>query len=288
MPTSSIEELTRYGPEPAPPVRSTLSAPIFVGGAGRSGSTLLRVILDSHSRISCGPELKVLPSVVTLWEEFRTKYAPFLAEARMGGDDVDRLFRGLVVDILEPLRKACGKARVAEKTPTNVFYFPHLHRIFPDATFLHMLRDGRDVVASLLTMNWKTLDGQPVAWTRDAREAARYWAAAVGAAREFAQRTASHSRYREVRYEDLVDAPEQTLRGLFTYLGEPWEPGVLRYYDKQRALGGESSAEAVTRPMHRTSVGRWQTQLTIADRAAVKEEIGPLLMELRYCRDLDW
>jgi hypothetical protein len=272
----------------AVPAPSAARAPIFVGGAGRSGTTLLRVILDSHSSIACGPELKVIPSVAYLWAQFQTKYAPFLAEARMNAEDVDRIFRGFIGDLLEPLRRHERKARVAEKSPNNVFYFSHLHRIFPDATFLHMLRDGRDVVASLLTMDWKTPDGHPVGYTREPRLAARYWADAVIAARSFAHQTQGRSRYREIRYEELVAAPEACLRPLFAYLEEPWEPGVLAYYERQRALGDESSAESVTRPMHRMSVGRWQTQLTLADRAAVKDEIGALLIELRYCDNLDW
>ena len=262
--------------------------PIFIGGAGRSGTTLLRVILDSHSRIACGPELKVLPSVAYLWAEFQTKYAPFLAESRMDAGDIDRVFRSFIVGLLEPLRRHEGKARVAEKTPNNVFFFAHLHRIFPEATFLHMLRDGRDVVASLLTMDWTTPEGTPIDYTRDARLAARYWAKAILSAREFARVTAGRSRYREVRYEDLVERPEKVLRALFAYLEEPFEPEVLACSSASALFGDESSAEAVTRPMHRTSVGRWQTQLTGAERAAVKDEIGELLLSLRYCDNLDW
>ncbi len=159
--------------------------PIFIGGAGRSGTTLLRVVLDSHSRIACGPELKVIPSVASLWADFHALGA-VLADSRVQGDDIDRVFGRLIVDLLEPLRRGAGKPRVAEKSPNNVFFFPHLHRMFPDASFLHMLRDGRDVVASLLTMRWRTTDGAPVDYTRDARLAARYWAHAVRAGRAFA------------------------------------------------------------------------------------------------------
>jgi len=263
-------------------------SPIFIGGAGRSGTTLLRVILDSHSRIACGPELKVIPCVADLWAEFRTKYAPFLAESRMGESEVDEIFRGFIVNLLEPLRRYEGKARVAEKSPNNVFYFTHLHRIFPDARFLHMLRDGRDVVASLLTMRWTTPEGAPVDYTRDARLAARYWARAVRAGREFAQETAGASHYREIRYEELVTRPESYLRALFAYLEEAWEPAVMRYHEHPRALGGESSAEQVTRAIHGDSMGRWQRELTRDERAAVKDEIGALLIELGYCTDLDW
>ncbi len=262
--------------------------PIFIGGAGRSGTTLLRVILDSHSRIACGPELKVLPSIAHLWTELQTTYAPFLAQSRVDPARIDHAFRALIEDLLAPLGRHEGKARVAEKTPNNIFFFPHLHRIFPDATFLHMVRDGRDVVASLLTMDWTTPDGTPIDYTRDVRLASRYWARAIVAGRAFLAMSAGTSRYREVRYEDLVDRPEACLRALFAWMGEPWEPAVLSYYERQRELGDESSADAVTRPMHRASVGRWRSQLTAAERAAVKDEIGPLLRELRYCDDLDW
>ena len=59
-------------------------SPIFIGGAGRSGTTLLRVILDSHSHIACGPEIKVLPTIAGLWADFQTKYAAFLSQSRIG------------------------------------------------------------------------------------------------------------------------------------------------------------------------------------------------------------
>jgi hypothetical protein len=262
--------------------------PIFIGGAGRSGTTLLRVVLDSHSRIACGPELKVIPSIACLWADFHTKWAPYLADSRVQGDDIDQVFGRLIVSLLEPLRRSAGKPRVAEKSPNNVFFFPHLHRMFPDAAFLHMLRDGRDVVASLLTMNWRTPDGTPIDYTRDARLAARYWARAVSAGREFARMTAGSSHYREVRYEDLLDDPQAYLRALFDFLGEPWEPAVLAYHTVPRTLGDESSAAQVAQPLNRASAGRWQRELAPADRQAVKEEIGDLLIELGYARDHDW
>src|SRR4030095_1239455 len=93
----------------AAPVQAAARAPIFIGGARRSRATLLRVILDSHSSIACGPEMKVIPSVAYLWAQFQTKYAPFLAQAQMGAEDVDRLFRGFINNLLEPTRRHEGK-----------------------------------------------------------------------------------------------------------------------------------------------------------------------------------
>jgi protein-tyrosine sulfotransferase len=264
------------------------SPPIFVGGAGRSGTTLLRVMLDSHSRISCGPELKVLPSVASLWVDLRTRWASTLADSHVRDADVDRAFGRLITSLLEPQRQATGKVRVAEKSPNNVFVFGHLHRMFPDAAFVHMVRDGRDVVASLLSMDWTTTDGTPIAYTRDARLAARYWASAVNAARAFAQSATDPVHFHEMRYEDLVTDPEDTLRALFAFLGEPWEPAVLAYHEVPHDLGHESSAAQVVHPITPTSAGRWQRELSAPDRQAVKEEIGDLLLQLGYARDYAW
>ena len=262
--------------------------PIFIGGAGRSGTTLLRVMLDSHSRIACGPELKVLPSVARLWAELHGRWPEVLADSHVQEADVDQAFAALVAGLLEPQRRASGKARIAEKTPNNVFVFGQLHRMFPDAAFVHVLRDGRDVVASLLTMDWTTTDGTPIDYTRDARLAARYWAQAVMAARTFARATAGNARFAEVRYEALVTDPERTLRALLAFLDEDWEPAVLDYHARAHDLGRESSAGQVMQPISQAPAGRWRRELSAADRQAVKQEVGGLLIELGYAADDGW
>jgi hypothetical protein len=68
-----------------------LPPPIFVGGAGRSGTTLVRVILDSHPNIVCGPELKLTPLIGQLWHQFMTVHAPVLQEYLLEPDDVNEL-----------------------------------------------------------------------------------------------------------------------------------------------------------------------------------------------------
>lgn len=265
-----------------------VAPPIFVGGAGRSGTTLLRVILDSHSRIACGPEMKVLPQVAQLWVDLRTTYGPHLAGSSVQAADVDRSVRALIAGLLGAARRQSGKPRIAEKSPNNVFVFRHLHAMFPHAAYVHVLRDGRDVVASLLSMDWRTLDGKRVDYTTDAHAAARYWVSAIRSARAFADATHGRSRYHELRYEALIAEPEPVLRTLFEFLGEPWEPGVLDYHRHEHALGVESSTEAVKRPIYRSATGRWQRDLTPAQRDAVKREAGATLVELGYCANLDW
>lgn len=266
-----------------------VNSPIFVGGAGRSGTTLIRVILDSHPNIACGPELKVTPMIAELWHGFQTAHMPPLKEYLLTPGDINRIFEQMILSLLEKYRAQSGKSRVAEKSPNNVFFFQHLRHIFPDSPMVHVIRDGRDVVCSLLTMNWidpKT--GEPIDYTRDPRKAARYWASAVKTGRKAAGNGSAEPLYMELRYEDIVARPEPTLRGLFSFLDEPWDPAVLDFHSRQRNLAGESSAEQVSRPLYGGSIGRWKENLDPAARQAVKEAAGDLLIELGYAADNDW
>lgn len=266
-----------------------LPAPIFVGGAGRSGTTLLRVILDSHKHIACGPELKVTPSICGLWYEFQTGFLPALAEYGHSRQDINRVVGELITSLLAKFRASTGKPRSAEKSPNNVFYFEHLHAIFPDSPLVHVLRDGRDVVCSLLTMNWvDSRTGAPIDYTRDARKAAEYWVSAVRAGRHAGRRIGA-KHYYELKYEDVVSRPETTLRSLFAFLGEPWDDAVLRFHETtSRSLANESSAEQVSKPLYTTASGRWAQDLKAADKAAVKAAAGDLLIDLGYAADKEW
>lgn len=269
---------------------SKIPSPIFVGGASRSGTTLVRVILDSHPRIACGPELKVTPLVCRMWQDFQSVLFPALRHHHLTQDDLANSFRRLLESFLEKDSALAGKPRVAEKSPDNVFYFAHLHRLFPDSPLIHVIRDGRDVVCSLLRMNWVNLKtGQPAEHTRDARSAAAYWVRAVQSGRAAARTHPSLTRrYFEFRYERLVARPEEMLRSLFAFLEEPWDPEVLRFHERQRDLAGESSASQVSKAINARSIARWKTDLGAKDKIAVKEIAGPLLVELGYAANDDW
>lgn len=264
-------------------------SPIFLGGAGRSGTTLLRVILDSHPNIACGPELKVTPSVCGLWFDFQTGFHPALVEYGFTRDDVNRVVGAFLETLLASYRARSGKPRSAEKSPNNVFYFEHLHTIFPESPLVHVVRDGRDVVCSLLTMNWiDSRTGAPIDYTRDARKAAAYWVSAVRAGRQAGMKIGPR-RYRELKYEDVVRRPERTLRSLFEFLGEAWDDSVLRFHERtSRSLANESSAEQVSKPLYDTAVGRWLADLKPVDKEAVKAVAGDWLIELGYAHDRNW
>lgn len=262
--------------------------PIFIGGAGRSGTTLLRVILDAHPHIACGPELKMLSPLAKQAREMETHFGPVLREWLLEPADVLRLHADFMSGLMEKYRLHTGKRRVAEKTPGNVLGFPDLHRVFPNSPLIHIIRDGRDVVCSLLTMNWVEPDGRPAEFTRDVRKAAEYWVEWVQAGRGVGRNPALSRQYHELRYEQLVREPEAALRPLFAFLHEPWDPRVLRFHEVDRNLGRESSAAQVTQPIYHTALGRWRRDLSPTQQAVVKEVAGPLLGELGYTPDENW
>ena len=263
-------------------------APIFIGGAGRSGTTLVRVILDAHPNIACGPELKMLWMIAQQAKEMEQTFGPVLRDWYVEPEDIRRLYGAFITGLMEQYRTRAGKPRVAEKTPGNVLAFLDLHRLFPDSPLIHIIRDGRDVISSLLTMNWTEPDGSPSPFTRDVRKAAEYWVTGVQAGRTAGADPEVGRRYYEVRYEELVADPEQVLPPLFAFLDEPWDPRVLRFHESDRTLGRESSAAQVTQPIYRTALGRWQRELSPSQLVHVREVAGPLLLELGYAADLNW
>lgn len=255
-------------------------APIFIGGAGRSGTTLLRVILDSHPAISCGPELKVIPLVADLWARFQGELFPTLAAHHLTQPRIAEIFATMVRSLLAEGRRVSGKPRIAEKSPDNVFYFRHLACLFPESPLVHVVRDGRDVVSSLLRQEWvdpATRKRDPR--TTDARIAAQYWVTAIQTGRLAAE---ASRHYVEVRYEDLVTDPEPTLRQLLFAIGEPFDPSVLEHDRQSHDLAHESSSEQVRAPIHSRPIGAWRERLTPEQQIVVLDVAGPTLEALGY------
>jgi hypothetical protein len=258
--------------------------PIFLGGAGRSGTTLLRIMLDAHPRICCGPELKVLPSIAEWYQTMTRTYAPVMQSYGTTPADLRLRFRQFIEGLVENFRRASGKPRWAEKTPHNVLFMVPLGEIFPDARFIHVLRDGRDVACSLITMDWiNPVTGRKWDYIQNIASAARYWREVVTAARQQAEHPSLADRVLEVRYEKLVANPQREMQGILTFLGEPWDDAVLAHHKKDRSSEPiEASTRQAGKPINRGSLGRWQQEMARSDRQAFKAEAGALLKELGY------
>jgi hypothetical protein len=262
---------------------------IVLGGCGRSGTTLARVILDSHPAICCGPESKVLLDepldAQRLAERFKLDVAQVLAvrdASTSRGEFVDR-FAALCC-------AASGKPRWAEKTPRNVLNLRWIFDRFPEARFVHLLRDGRDVACSLRTHpRHKVVDGKlvPLDTWRPMDECAGRWRDSLRAVQPFLADPRVHT----VRYEDLVGDPERATRGLLEFLGEPWDPRVIAHADADSrfrdATTFPQNPEAL-RPIDRSAMHRWERDMSEDDRRVFKRIAGDLLVEYGYAAGLDW
>ncbi len=268
--------------------RSSLS-PIVLGGCGRSGTTLLRMMLDSHRRICCGPESSVFrrrpldPSYLAV----RFGFEP----AEVGAIDDRARSRPEFIDGFAALcMEKAGKSRWAEKTPRNISRIGAIFRCFPEARFVHVLRDGRDVACSLRTHprhrvengklvplnNWKAIAGCARRWRDDIEDSRPFW---------------SDPRFHTVRYEDLVLNARPVLERLMAFLGEPWDEAMLEhagagapFRDVTRFAQSPEALAAVST----ASLSRWQRDLDAKDRRIFKRIAGPLLVELGYADGEGW
>jgi tetratricopeptide (TPR) repeat protein len=255
---------------------------VFVGGAGRSGTTLFRAMLSAHPRLWCGPERKLVPVLGDLTGQWKRN--PDLAEAGVDGAALDGAAKAWLTAFLRAGAPA-GK-RIAEKTPHNLLHLGWLAGLFPKARFVHVLRDGRAVAESLVRQRWVDPDtGEVIPYCRDLEQAALYWATVVNTVRK--QAAAAPDRVLELRYEDLVADPRASMERVLAFLGEPWDDAVLHHESSGRvALSSrESSTAAVSRATTTAHLGRWREALSARDVEVIERAAGPVLAITGYGAD---
>ncbi len=249
--------------------------PIFIGGAGRSGTTLLRVMLDSHPNIACGPEIKTFPGVAL-------QIAAMVQSDPSNKQDVAQRFKAVLDEMMAPYWKQSGKPRTAVKVPHNVLVFAAFHLLYPESPLIHVIRDARDVVASLLSREgWgNMMTGEPMECTSSAAAAAKYWVECVTAGLEAAE-LLPDGIVIAVFYEHLVQQQKDALSDLMARIGEPWDAAVMTYYETERDFGDEE-AEQVAKPVYTHAIGRYRQDLSGPDLETVMEIAGPLMQQLGY------
>jgi hypothetical protein len=269
------------------------NGPIFIVGAPRSGTKLFRDMLSAHPRLSFPPESHFIPSFYRAFgDPASDREAVRVARAilryswvwswRLSLEPEElaghRTFAGLTSELFQHWARKEGKPRWGDKTPGYVSEIPLVLSLFPDAQFLHIYRDGRDVVRSLAPMHWSP---------GNAFCSAELWRDSVNAGREDG-RGLPEDRYMEVRYEQLVSEPESVMRSVCDYLGEDFDPEVTRPKRPRGSLRAAHLPPVEDTPVetrHDVSparVGRWRTEMRPRDVATVEAVAGELLDELGY------
>jgi hypothetical protein len=262
----------------------------FVVGSARSGTTLLRLMLNAHSEISVPPESRF---VVELYRQGKTSVDEFLSSLARHPRyqawelDIDAVraqinrettpsYRELVEAAYRAYAAQRNKSSWGDKTPRYVLDIDLLSRLFSDAGFVHVVRDGRNVALSYADM--------PFGPKTVARAADR-WKSRVRAGRD-GGRSLSPARYMELYYERLVAEPEQELRKLCAFLGVSFEPGMLEYgtlaRDEVQTRAQRYNPHVTKKPT--AGVRSWERQMSPLQVAVFESVAGDLLQELGYER----
>jgi hypothetical protein len=244
---------------------------VFVVGARRSGTNWLQRMLAAHPAVLAVPSETYLfaAGIRPLSERFHHGAAssPGTGVVWMDRERMLDALRDLCDQVFLGLREALGPGaeRIVERTPDHVRCLDLIGDVYPDAWVVHIVRDGRDVVRSLLAQEWGPAR---------AEEAAEEWRSAVEAARRAAPGLA---RYREVRYEDLLADPARHVGDLLAWLGLEAPDEVM-----EGVLAEARTPFNVDPGTRRPGAGKWQTGLAPEDLAAVTRVAGPLLEALGY------
>ena len=209
-------------------------------GAPRSGTTLLAVMLDRHPRIAIPPETQFFTEFLpwarqqrdleTREKKIRAALAhPRLKDTGLEYDMVypifkihDNTFDGLFSSLLQAYARNYNAARPGEKSPKHLIHVPDMLKQFPKAKVICLVRDGRDVVLSLMKVGWAE-PGNPRRFGLFCSE----WNAFARMARTYLK-TLPASRFYLVKYEDMLLRPEKKLHEICDFIEEPYVPEMLK------------------------------------------------------------
>ena len=264
-----------------------MQRPFFIVGAPRSGSTLLRLMLDGHPRLAIPGEAAFLPAAL----KSRLGYGALLEQIVADGwfrdwgldeSDVRIAARSaapaspaaLLRAVFDAYAAAHGKARWGDKTPNHARHIGRIAAAFPDSQFIHLIRDGRDVAASIVRKGWRSPVGGDFWWRRNV-------SAAVAGGRRLGA-----GRYYEIRLEDLVAETEVVLRGLCSFLGEEYVPELVEHAARadSRLTLWERHVHDVERLRMPPTPGLrdWRTDLSRRDASLVEAVCRPWLGRFGY------
>jgi hypothetical protein len=265
--------------------------PLLILGVRRSGTTLLRVMLDRHSELAVPDESYFVPQLADRHlrrvdpDEFvdDLRRIDTLSEWNVPLDRVrtrltERMPIGVAIGTVYAVyAEEQGKRRWGDKTPMYMQNLRLLERLFPDALFVHLIRDGRDAALSFLSMP-KGLMTETWMQPQSVAEFAAQWRTEIKAARRLGHRVGE--RYLEVRYEDLVSDVETVLRRIAAFARLRYESAMTDYAGNVDVSAKPHQQSLMQPPT--VGLRDWRLQMTPDDVGAFSRVAGDLLWELGY------
>lgn len=278
-----------------------MDKPIFIVGCERSGNTLIRLMLNQSPILYIPSEsgfLHKLRQQKQLYGDFTQPYQRWFfirdlqtnkATSKTFTFPIFKLtveeaeaalslaaptnYPGAASALFTASASKQGKKQWGDKTPRNVFEISWLAEAFPHAKFVHIIRDGRDVAASVVKAGW----------VNNFIKGAHYWQERVEAGMS-AGSALGKERYYEVRYEELVISPEETLKILCHWLEIEYVPQMLNQHENATDYISTDYAlhEMVTKPVDSSRANAWKENLSRDQIADFESVAGKLLSKLGY------
>ncbi|XP_055370843.1 protein-tyrosine sulfotransferase isoform X1 [Condylostylus longicornis] len=255
---------------------------IFIGGVPRSGTTLMRAMLDAHPDVRCGQETRVIPRLLQLRSHWikSEKETIRLNEAGITKDVMDSAIAQFCLEIIakhgEPAPRLCNKDPLTLKTGSYVI------ELFPNAKFLFMVRDGRATVHSIISRK-VTITGFDLT---SYRQCMTKWNKAIEIMNEQCKEIGS-DKCMMVFYEQLVLHPEEWMRKILKFLELPWNESVLHHEEFINKPNGvplskvERSSDQIIKPVNLEALTKWVGEIP-EDVVRDMANLAPMLSKLGY------
>src|SRR5918998_4742856 len=278
---------------------------LFIVGCARSGTTLVRRIVDAHPEITITTEMHWISHYFDYFKNQNRLVTPELVSEltrhkRFAQFEIPReQFEGLLGSgealpyptflnrVFGLYGKIKNKPLVGNKTSGYVRRIPTFHALWPDAKFVHIIRDGRDVCLSVL--NWNKAErtaGRYASWEEDpVSTTALWWERKVRKAREDGA-ALGPGLYHETLYEDLVDDPERECERLCGFLGVPYDDAMIRFAEGKTRTDLPNARKTPKKAWLPITSGlrKWRTEMPAKDVERFEAAAGDLLEELGYER----
>lgn len=253
---------------------------VFVGGVPRSGTTLMRAMLDAHPDVRCGEETRIIPRIIYMRSQWANskKEAERLKNAGMTDDVIDSAVGAFILEVIanhgKPAKHLCNK------DPLVLRYSVYMKSIFPNGKFILMLRDGRATVHSIISRK-VTITGFNL---QSYRECLSKWNTMIE--QMYIQCVnAGPESCLPVYYEQLVLHPESSMKEILKFLDIEWSDNVLhheKYIGDEVSLSKvERSSDQVIKPVNLEALSSWVGHIP-DDVVADMDKIAPMLRKLGY------
>ena len=273
--------------------------PVFIISSGRSGTTLMRSMLVASEQIAIPAETQILHKLAVKFKAYRglgwadlsrlmvaefeshpvfymweTNLAP--AYQKIVGLPVEERSLARIIDevYMTYAAEKFPKAKIwGDQSPIHTFHLSYIDKIFPDAKFIHLVRDGRDVISSMVKRQGDDY----------LHEAVYRWKTSIKRTNAFQKRIGA-DQYIEVRYEDLVQNSETTLKNISRFIPIEYTSRMLDYWKLPTTLEHKYNSyhQNLGKPVFASSVGKWRERLTQEQQNYVMENISAELKHKGY------